>query len=174
LVRRATQFKILIVRPTAVFRMVVILAKALAVGGVSASALVHLASFTGLITVLSGRLFAVAVLAVFPLAGFAILLLLRFGRTYRVWGNNQLTFVIQRAPKVLRLLTPTVFAYALICFAVSHFVPSPGIDVSLADSAFIACFYLVFSAIFSVSLGDPRIVRPRPGGAEQRAPTPLE
>jgi hypothetical protein len=156
------------------FRIVVVLAHALAIGGAGASAFVHFTSFTGLVPVLSDGLFALAVLAVFPLGGFTILLLLRVGRTYRVWGNDQLTFVMQRTPKVLRLLTQTVFAYALICLAISYFVHSHGSVVSLGGSVFVAWFYLVCTVIFSVSLGDPRIVRPRPGSAEQRMPAPLK
>ena len=54
------------------FRIVVVLANALAVGGAGPSALVHFMSFTGFVSVLSDRLFALAVLAVFPLGGFAI------------------------------------------------------------------------------------------------------
>jgi len=155
------------------FRTVVVLAKVLAVGGAAASALVHFTTFTGVALVFSGRILALAVLAAFPLGGFAILLLLRVGRTYRVWGNHQLTFVRQRTPKPLRVLTDIVFVYALICFAVSYVVRSSTIVGSLAASAFVAWFHLVFTGVFSVSLGDPRIVRPRPRSGEHCAPPSL-
>src|SRR5262249_31152417 len=130
-----------------------------------ASALVHVACFTGLAPASAGPLLALAVLAIFPLCGFAILLLLRVGRTYRVRGSDQLPFVTQRAPKALRLLTQGVLVYALICFAVFYFLSS-GIIGLLAASAMLAWFYLEFTAVFSFSLGDPGIVRPRAGSGE--------
>jgi hypothetical protein len=144
------------------------IANVLAAGGAVVCALVHFMSFVGVGPLLSGRLFAVAVLAVFPLGGFAILLLLRVGRTYRVWGSHQLDFVIRRAPKWLRYLVQAAFIYGLIQFLVLVFRGSSHADASLASSAFVAWFYLVFVAVFTVGLGDPRLVEGSTLSVEQK------
>jgi hypothetical protein len=127
-------------------------------------------SFIGLAPAFSNTLLALALLGTFPLGGFTILLLFRVGRTYRVGGNRQLNFVIQRAPKALRRAIQVVFGYSLIHFLLLFFLRSSEIVVPLAASALAAAFYLVFMAVFTVGLGDPRLVGARASRVEQKPP----
>jgi hypothetical protein len=149
------------------FRPLVVLTNVLAVGGVVLCAIVHAFSFVEVMPRLLAQLFAVTLLAVFPLSGFAILLALRVGRTYGVRGSQLSTFIAQRAPKWLRRLGIAVFVYALLHFAfdvigtrkISGLTRPP-----LMASAFVAWFYLWFAQVFTVGLRDPKILsRSSPG-----------
>ena len=144
------------------FRGLVVLATILAVSGVALSALTHVLSLVGVVPRFWVRSFAVALLAVFPIGGLAIFLVIRVGRTYGVWGSRLATFIARRAPRWLRRVGTGVLVYAAICFVVSGFVGAPenagATHVPPEVSAVVAWLYVMFIQVFTVELRDPKII----------------
>jgi len=120
---------------------------------------------------MSARIFAVVVLAVFPLGGFAFLVSFRVGRTYATWGNHILAFLLRRAPKWLGRLAIGTLVYAIVHLVVLAATRTQGATlgtrVPLAASASVAWFYLIFVAVFTVALRDPKILGAKIRRAEQ-------
>ena len=145
------------------FRALVVLANVLTVAGAVLCAVVHAFSFADVTPRFLAQLFAVTILAVFPLSGFAILLLLRVGRSYGVSGVQLSTFIAQRAPKWLRRLGIAVFVYSLLHFFFEAIGTGKiaGLARSPLASAFVAWFYLMFAEVFTVALADPTVLEPR-------------
>jgi hypothetical protein len=143
------------------FRGLVVLATILAVSGVALSALTHVLSLVGVVPRFWVRSFAVALLAVFPIGGLAIFLVIRVGRTYGVWGSRLATFIARRAPRLRRVGTG-VLVYAAICVVVPGFVGAPenagATHVPPEVSAVVAWLYVMFIQVFTVGLRDPKII----------------
>src|SRR6266850_4716546 len=107
------------------FRVLVVLATILAVSGVALCALTHVLSLVGVVPRFWVRSFAVALLAVFPIGGLAIFLVIRVGRTYGLWGSRLDLFIAGRAPQWLRRVGTGVLLYGMIHFVVFCFVGDP-------------------------------------------------
>lgn len=144
------------------FRVLVVLANILAVSGVALCALTHALSLVGVVPRFWVRSFAVALLAVFPIGGLAIFLVIRVGRTYGLWGGRLDLFIAGRAPRWLRRIGTGVLLYGMIHFVVFCFVGTPestsATHIPPMASAVVAWFYVMFIQVFTVGLRDPKII----------------
>jgi len=145
-----------------IFRVLVVLANILAVSGVALCALTHVLSLVGVVPRFWVRSFALALLAVFPIGGLAIFLVIRVGLTYGLWGRRLDTFMARRAPRWLRRVGTGVLLYGMIHFVVFCFVGGPEstspTHIPPMLSAVVAWFYVRFIQVFTVGLRDPKII----------------